>query len=156
VEFLSTDKRLFDKLTNRRVSADTMYLFSLFEYAKLFPADTTVVNCKPILISGSLAGFSSTNNNIDYLSLQTNCAGNQFALRLGFIPLQKGTFILSPSGMVQNCPGKRQNHQTTFSWTFDLADCNKDLIQPLALPASRKNAIEAKIDAKQTFAFRVD
>lgn len=156
VQFSSTNKRLFDKITNSRISADTMYLHSRFEYAKLFPNDTTPVNCKPIINTGSFAGFTSSHNGIDYVWVQTNCTNNQFAIKLGFVPLQKGTFLISPSGMMQNCPGKQKYLATTFAWTFDLADCNKDIVQQLSLSANKKAEIEAKIDGKEAFAFKVD
>lgn len=155
VQFHSTDKSLYDELSDQRVPADTAYLHVMMHYTKHYRIGTTSeFFCNVIVDNNPNPDFtiSATNNND--LNFTTACHSDNFFFRVGFIPIETGIYSINYRIQTFDCPNKIVRNHTTTHFTFDLDDCNKDVW--LSIPrASRGGENGSSIDKKETFYFKV-
>lgn len=160
LQFKTTDKKLFDKISNTRVSTDTTHLYMRFNYRKRYPTNyvTNNILCSAV-ISGNLNNSSFTTPEIyNLVQVETDCSSNFYFVRVGIIPKSTGIFSINTGASVGNCPNKVLQTYTKNSFTFDLADCNKDVY--LSIPASARGGeqgfTDVDIDNKKLFVFKVE
>jgi hypothetical protein len=160
LQFKTTDKKLFDKISNSRVSTDTTHLYMHFNYSKLYPF-YNVANSElcSVVFTGNLNYSSFTRPEFyNVIEVDTDCNSNFYFIKIGIVPKNTGIFLISIGASVRNCPNKKVHSYIKTSFTFDLADCNKDVF--LSIPASSRGAgqdlTELQLDNKELFAFKVE
>lgn len=159
VQFQTADKTLFDKLSGNRIAADTTFLGVNFNLHKRYPngnagelfSDTKVDNALDV-------SFTPLYTYYNVLDFKTDCGNIPYYFRVGFVPKKKGVYSVEPHADVSPCPDKMGFAYSTFKFTFDLADCNKDVW--LSIPAASRGGelghTDVMIDKKEIFVFRVE
>ncbi len=161
LQFKTNDKKLFDRISNSKVTTDTTNLHLYFNYYKRYPMSFNQgdIFCSAI-VTGNVNNTSFTKPLFyNIVETQTDCNSNFYFVKVGFVPKDKGIFsIAAPSGQVNNCPNKVLFNYAKYFFTFDLADCNKDVY--LSIPASARGGeqgfVDVSIDRKQLFVFKVE
>lgn len=159
VQFQTTNKTLFDKLSGNRVATDTSFLQVGFSLNRLFPLGNTVELFSDVKVENGLnilfKPLSQSNND---LTFKTACSDNRYFFRIGIIPKKIGVYIVAARSDVSPCPTQINQPYSTFKFTFDLADCNKDIFLSIP-PESRGGQLgytDVSIDKKELFAFKVE
>jgi hypothetical protein len=159
VQFQTTSKTLFDQLIGTRVATDSTNLQVGFHLFRRYPAGTAVEFFSEVrtdsvqdLVFAPLYTYYNT------LSFKTSCSSNRYLFRAGFILKKAGIYSLEPNGSLAACPGKNSLPFTTFKFTFDLPDTNKDiwLSIPLQTRGDETGFTDRRIDAKEIFLFKVE
>ena len=159
IQFITTDKKLFDKLSNSTVPTDTSQFFVRFNYRRRYPivnrieyfCDARAEN--PIDLS--FTTFETIYNTLTY---KTSCSDPNYLIKVSFIPKKTGIYSIEPFIINEYCPDKIDRPYTTTQFTFDLADCNKDVWLSIP-PASRGGELgftDVSIDKKEIFVFKVE
>jgi hypothetical protein len=163
LKFTTTNKTLFDAISNQRLSTDSVR----FNFgATLLPKYNTPNNVS------SFCKFITTNNVTPYydttllysrVSFDVGCDGQPFYnIQLGIVLKYPGIYLLNPTGIAKNlnpCANQTNPYPSSeLYFTYDLADCNKDVFLSIP-PALREEypagAIQRNIDEKYSFALRV-
>ncbi|OGX81567.1 hypothetical protein BEN47_19195 [Hymenobacter lapidarius] len=160
IQFQTTDRKLFDRLSGTHVATDTTTLAPTFYYRQRHPVETARRTLVEVKASG-VAGLA-----LDYFrpyiletKFRIECGVGTYFFKVGFVPKTIGIYSIEPHGYVGLCPNKRKQLPTTFNWTFELADCNKDIFQsiPAASILGREDGYtDAHVDRKEIFVFKVE
>lgn len=157
--FKTADKTLFDQLSGKRVSTDTTFLRSSFYLQKRYPIGNTTEFFSDVVVdSVSDSSFKTLYTIYNILKFQTGCGKNHYFFRVGFVPKKPGIYSINPGGDIVRCPDKLSMAMSTFKFTFDLVDCNKDVWLSIP-PASRggeTGLTDVRIDKKELFVFKVE
>ncbi|MDN3657229.1 hypothetical protein QWZ08_16385 [Ferruginibacter paludis] len=159
VQFETTDKSLFDKLSGKKVATDTTYLQADFSCYKIYRPDYDTVTFCDVKIDDPVAPTLVTLYPYHgLLSYQTACNSNNYNLKMEFIPKKPGIYSLQPHIKLMYCPNKTIGQPITSRFIFNLNDCNKDVWLTIP-PASRGGELgstDVAIDNKENFVFRVE
>jgi hypothetical protein len=159
VQFQTTDRKLFDKLSNTRIPTDTTYIALPFYYHQLYPATTNPNDtlCIAFVVNGSNQRYQ-TAQAYNMMYAETICGSGPYFIKFVFIPKKKGIFSIElPSGThVSNCPNKLSSFPiATCVFTYDLPDCNHDVY--LTIPESSRSVnVNDRIEKKEVFVFKVE
>ena len=159
LQFQTSDKSLFDRFTGSRISTDTTFLQTTINYNRRFPSDTINDFFGSVKVNGGMdMTFTSSNLNFNLLRFKTECTNNPYFFRVGFVPNKTGIYIISAGAFVNNCPNKLKFQYSALQFTFDLADCNKDVW--LSIPPNSRGGetgvTDLRIDRKELFVFKVE
>ena len=159
VQFKTNDKTLFDKLTSSRVATDTTFLQVGFNFHKRYPIGNTVELFSNVKVDNALdMRFAPLYTYYNVLNFKTDCSSNRYFFNVGFVPKKTGVYSIEPHGSVSPCPNKINFPYSTFRFTFDLADCNKDVW--LSIPSASRGGelghTDVSIDKKEIFVFKVE
>ena len=159
VQFQTADKKLFDKLSSHRVSTDTTFLRVEFNFHRRYPSPIAVELFSDVTVDNALdVSFKPLYTIYNVLNFNTDCGNNRYFFRVGFVPKKTGVYSMEPHGAVSPCPGKSKLPYSTFKFTFDVADCNKDVWLSIP-PQSRGGELghtDVRIDRKEIFVFKVE
>lgn len=159
VQFQTTDKSLYDQLSNRRISTDTTFLGGGFYYHRRYPIGNVQEFFCDVDIDNSLnPKFTTLYTSYNVLDFATNCNSNNYFFKVGFIPKMTGVYSIEPHLQAVPCANKVNRNYTTTNFIFDLADCNKDVWLSIP-PASRGGELgstDVSIDKKEMFVFKVE
>ena len=159
VQFQTADKTLFDKLSSNRISTDTTFLRVQFNFHRRYPIGNTVELFSDVRVENALdVSYASLYTYYNVLDFKTDCGNNRYFFRIGFVPKKIGVYSIEPNGNVSPCPNKVSFPYTAFKFTFDLADCNKDVWLSIP-PQSRSGELghtDVSIDKKEMFVFKVE
>ena len=159
IQFQTSDKSLFDKLSSNRVATDTTFLSVNFYFHKRYPLGNTVEYFSDAkLDSGLNVSFKTLYTYYNVLDFQTDCSNGRYYFKVGFIPKKTGVYSIEPHGAISPCPNKLRFPYSTFKFTFNLADCNKDVWLSIP-PQSRGGELgytDVSIDKKEMFVFKVE
>lgn len=159
IEFRTADKSLYDKASRRRINTDTTSFSQFFYYHKRYPSSSLGdIFCSTVVLAGVNPVFGTP---IWYntLKLDSECSANFYHFKVGFIPKTTGIYSIELPGNIgpKPCPGKLSFFTYVYGFTFDLADCNKDVY--LSIPPQSRSGQEGftdvKIDKKEIFVFEV-
>jgi hypothetical protein len=159
VQFQTTDKTLYDKLSGNRISTDTTFLAVKFNFYRRYPIGSTVELFSDTKVDNALdVSFTPLYTYYNVLNFKTDCASNRYFFKVGFVPKKTGVYSIEPHGYVSPCPNKMSLPYSTFNFTFDLADCNKDVWLSIP-PQSRGGELghtDVSIDKKEMFVLKVE
>ena len=159
VQFQTNNKSLYDKLSNSRISTDSMYLSGDFYYHRRYPNDNVQEFFCNVNIDNSFnPEFTTMYTIYNVLNFKTNCDSNRYFFKVGFIPKKIGIYSIEPNLQVVPCPNKVNGIYSTLKFIFDLADCNKDvwLSIPSASRGGELGSTDVSIDKKEMFVFKVE
>ena len=159
VQFQTTDKTLYDKLSGRRLSTDTTFLNFFFDLTRQYPLEFNLENYAEVIVQNGLnVRFGPMIAPLDQLTFNTDCNDDPYFFKAGIVLKKTGVFTLLPGAVVNPCPGKKSVFPSSFIFTFDLADCNKDVWLPIAGQSNNglNSYIDVGIDRKEVFAFKVE
>jgi len=91
------------------------------------------------------------------LKFHTGCNNQPYFFKAGFVVKKTGVFTLEPGALVSPCPDKKADVPSSFIFTFDLADCNKDVwlsVRAQSL-SGLDSYVDPDIDTKRIFVFKV-
>ncbi len=159
VQFQTSDKKLFDELSNSLIPTDTSQLAVGFYYHRRYVIGTQSEFFCEVNIDNPLdLSFTAQNSRYNVLSYRTSCAASNYYFKASFIPKKTGIYSLEPIIAQQYCLNKVNRPYTTTTFVFDLTDCNKDVW--LSIPAASRGGelgfIDVKIDRKELFVFKVE
>lgn len=159
VQFQSADKTLFDKLSGNRISTDTTFLRVNFNFHRRYPIENTVELFSDTKVDNALdVSFTPLYTYYNVLNFKTDCSNSRYFFRIGFVPKKTGVYSIEPHGDISPCPSKLSFPYSTFTFTFDLADCNKDVW--LSIPSQSRGGelgyTDISIDKKEIFVFKVE
>lgn len=159
VEFQTEDKTLFDKLSGIRITTDTTYLGLNFYFQRHYPIGNTVELFSDATAYNALeVGFTPLYTYYNVLNFRTDCVESRYFFRVAFVPKKAGIFSIVPQAAVSPCLNKLSITSSTFTFTFDLADCNKDVW--LSIPPQSRGGehgfTDLSIDRKEMFVFKVE
>lgn len=159
VELTTNNKQLLDRLSNSLIPLDTTQLAINIFGIKRFPVPSLpemLCDIQVENITNSTFDTSTLGNNRLYFL--TGCLSPTFNFRAKFIPKKTGIFSIELGSQIEYCPGKIKSLFASSRFTFDLADCNKDIW--LAIPASARERetgyTDVRIDKKEIFIFKVE
>ena len=159
IQFQTADKTLFDKLSGNRISTDSTFLRVNFDFHRRYPSGTTVELFSDTKVDNALnVSFTPLYTYYNVLTFKTDCGNGRYFFRVGFVPKKIGVYSIEPHGAVSPCPNKLNFPYSTFKFSFDLADCNKDVWLSIP-PQSRSGEIghtDVSIDKKEMFVFKVE
>lgn len=159
VQFQTTDKMLFDRITNSTISTETSQLFVGFYYHKRYIIGTEPEFFCEIEVDNPIdLSFTTLYPWYNVLSYKTDCSSPNYFLKVSFIPKKTGIYSLESFISNQYCPNKIDNPYTTTKFIFDLADCNKDVWLSIP-PESRGGELgftDVQILKKEIFVFKVE
>jgi hypothetical protein len=159
VEFRTTDKSLYDKLSRRRINTDTTSFTQFFYYHKRFPSSSLGDIFCSTVIQGGVNPVFETPIWYNTLRLESECSSGHYFFKVGFIPKTTGIYSIELPGNLglRTCPGRLSSINCIYGFTFNLADCNKDVY--LSIPPQSRSGeqgfIDVKIDKKEIFVFEV-
>jgi hypothetical protein len=158
VQFQTTNKALFDKLSGNRIATDTTLLSVIFNFHKRYPVENIVELFGDTKVENvSDVSFTPLYTYYNVLTFKTDCGSSPYFFRFYFVPKKTGFYSIEPHGDVSPCPNKLTFPFSTFKFTFDLADCNKDVW--LAIPPQSRGGelgyTDVSIDKKEMFVFYV-
>jgi hypothetical protein len=159
LQFSTTDKSLYDRLSNRRISTDTTNFSLGFQYVEHFPTQSYDTLAYTITQSGVNQGLIISNG-YNNLILNVVCDNaTSYNVELAFVPKKTGIYTIQlPSATIESCPLRSSRFPiATLFFSFDLTDTNKDIY--LSIPEAQRRdskAIEAQLDSKKLFAFKVE
>ncbi len=159
VQFQTTDKTLYDELSGSNLSTDTTFLTVDFDLIREYPAEFNLEDYAEVTVENGLeVSFGPIVAPRDVLTFRTDCGNGPYFFKAGFVLKKTGVFALDPLAMVTPCPDKKIVLPSTFSFTFDLPDCNSDIWQSIEDKSvnGRDSYIGVGIDRKQIFAFKVE
>lgn len=159
VQFQTTNKTLYDKLSNRRLSTDTTFLKVFFNLTRQYPVEFNLENYADVTVQNGLnVNFGPVIAPRDGLTFNTDCNNDPYFFKVGIVLKKTGVFSLEPGAIVTPCPDKKSVLPSSFIFTFDLADCNKDVWLPIASQSNNGlgSYIDVGIDRKEVFAFKVE
>lgn len=159
VQFQTTDKTLYDKLSGRRISTDTTFLKVNFELTRQYPVEFNLENYADVRVENGLdVNFEPVIAPRDDLTFNTDCNNDLYFFKAGFVLKKTGVFSLLPGALVSPCPDKKGVLPSSFIFTFDLPDCNYDVWQTIASKSNNGlySYIDVGIQRKQVYAFRVE
>ena len=159
VQFQTADKTLFDKLSGNRIPTDTSFLRVNFNFHRRYPNSTSVELFSDAKVDSALdVNFTPLYTYYNVLNFKTDCGISRYFFKVGFVPKKTGVYSIEPGGDVSPCPNKLNRPYSTFKFTFDLADCNKDVW--LAIPSQSRGGelgfTDVRIDKKEIFVFQVE
>jgi hypothetical protein len=159
LQFQTTNKALFDKRTGTQIRTDTTYLQAIFHLFRRYPAGAAVEFFSEVKTdSVQDLSFTPLYTYYNTLSFKTSCSSSRYFFRAGFILKKTGIYSLEPNGSLAACAGKYNLPYTTFRFTFDLPDCNKDIW--LSIPVQSRGGetgfTDRRIDEKEIFLFKVE
>jgi hypothetical protein len=159
VQFQTANKTLFDKMSGNRIATDTTFLDVKFNFHRRFPTGSTVELFSDTKVDNALdVSFTPLYTSYNVLNFKTDCNNTAYFFRVGFVPKKTGVYSIEPHGDVSPCPNKINFPHSTFKFTFDLADCNKDVWLSIP-PQSRGGELgstDVSIDKKEMFVFKVE
>lgn len=159
VQFQTNDKKLFDFLSNSKISTDTSQLLVGFYYHKRYMIGThPEFFCETEVDNPINVSFTTLYPWYNVLTYETNCSDQNYFLRASFIPKKTGIYSLEPFISHKYCQNKIEKPNTTSKFVFDLADCNKDVWLSIP-PESRGGELgftDVQIDNKDIFVFKVE
>lgn len=139
VQFQAADKKLFDRQSNSLISMDTTFLQIKVYMQRWFPLDHPN-ELYDSVITANTPGMTYTavkdTPGFNALQFLTVCNEHSYFFQIGFIPQLTGIYSINPYGILLNCPDKIYFPYSTFRFTFDLTDCNKDIW--LSIPNIKK------------------
>jgi len=162
LQFQTSDKTLYDKLSNSRIATDTTFIPFRFQYHKRFPTNSSLpgdIFCSYVVSAGVNPGFEAP---IWYntILIETECISTSYFVKIGFVPKATGIYSieLPRNGDMRNCPGKLSFINAAYAFTFDLSDCNKDiyLLIPPQSRSGEQGFVDVSIDKKEIFVFKVE
>ena len=159
VQFQTTDKTLYDKLSGRRISTDTTLLNVYFNLVRQYPVEFNVENYADVTVENGLdVNFGPVIAPRDGLTFRTDCINNPYFFKAGFVLKKTGVYTLEPGAIVASCPDKKANVPSSFIFTFDLPDCNYDVWQSVGSQpySGLYGYVDIDIPRKQIFAFKVE
>lgn len=159
VQFSTTEKSLFDKLSGTRISTDTTNLSAALTLFRRSPrTDDIGFFCDITSWTGLDVNLSSPLPGRNAALLQTGCGNEPYFFKFGFILKKSGVYTLEPTAIILPCPDKKEISPSRFFFNFDLADCNKDIWLTIAsqVRGGGVNYIDVGIDRKEIFVFRVE
>lgn len=159
VQFQTTDKTLYDKLSGRRISTDTTFLKVYFDLTRQYPLEFNLENYAEVTVENGLdVNFEPVIAPRDGLTFNTDCVKGPYFFKAGFVLKKTGVFTLKPGALVSPCPDKKAVLPSSFIFTFDLPDCNYDVWLPIASQSNNglNSSIDAGIQKKQVYAFKVE
>jgi len=160
IEYKTADKSMYDKLSRSRINTDTTSLAQYFYYHKRYPSSSLGdIFCSTVVASGSNPVFDTP---IWYntLKVESGCSSSFYFLKVGFVPKTTGIYSIElPSNLgLTNCPTRISHIYCSYGFTFDLADCNKDVY--LSIPPQSRGGeqgfVDVRIDNKEYFVFKVE
>jgi hypothetical protein len=159
VQFQTANKTLFDKLTGNRIATDTTFLRINFNFHRRYPIGNAVELFSDTKVDNALdVNFTPLYTYYNVLNFKTDCGNSPYFFRVGFVPKKTGVYSIEPHGNLSPCPNKMGFSYSTFRFTFDLADCNKDVW--LSIPSQSRGGelgyTDVSIDKKEMFLFKVD
>ena len=162
--FMTTDKTLFDTLSNQRLPSNEIK----FNFRSIMipihntPPNITNSYCKFIIPNNVIPFYDTTRFN-SLIHFDIGCDAQSFYnIRLGLVLKYSGTYILNLSDVgtkLQPCGNQINPYPTSdLRFTYNLADCNKDVF--LSIPPSERPEFptgfrQAQIDAKISYALKV-
>ncbi|HXI01284.1 MAG TPA: hypothetical protein VNI52_13535 [Sphingobacteriaceae bacterium] len=158
VQFQTINKTLFDKLSGNRISTDTTFLRVKFNFHRRYPNNAGELFSDIKVDNGLDVSFRPLDSRYNVLNFKTDCRNDPYFFRVGFVPKKTGVYSIEPHGDVSPCPNKLTSPYSTFKFTFDLADCNKDVWLSIP-PQSRGGELgstDLRIDKKEMFVFKVE
>ena len=159
VQFQTSNKSLFDKLSNSRILTDTTNLNVRFNYHFRYPRGTTFqYYSEPIVDNPMNLTFTSPYTYYNMLSFRTSCTSSNYLIKVAFVLKAKGIFSIEPHILPESCPNKLEHYYSTSNFIFDLTDCNKDVWLSIP-PNSRSGELgftDVRIDNKEIFVFEVN
>jgi hypothetical protein len=159
VQFQTTDKSLFDKLSGKKVVTDTTFLQADFSCYKIYRPDYDTVTFCDVKIDDPVAPTLVTLYPFHGLVIyQTACNSSNYNFKMGFVPKKAGIYSIQPHIKLMYCPNKMIWQPITSRFIFDLNDCNKDvwLTIPPASRGGQLGSTDVAIDNKEIFVFRVE
>lgn len=158
IEFQTADKSLFDKISQNKILKDTTFLRAGFSFRQLYPSATSSAPILETKIDNTLnIEYESASQGFYGLSFKTDCANSRYFIKFGILPKQSGIFSIQPTGAINPCENKQIHHLSSFTFLFDLADCNKDVW--LSIPNSSRGGqlgiTDVSIDNKELFVYKV-
>lgn len=159
IQYKTTDKTLFDKLSGNNISTDTTYLQVFFTLIKQYPVDRDIQTYASVVVENGLnVNFGPLTSTRNDLTFNTSCNNDPYFFRVGFVLLKAGVYSLMPGALVSPCPDKKINLPSDFTYTYDLPDCNYDVWKSIATQSAngQDSYIGFGIEAKQIFAIRVE
>lgn len=159
VQFQTSDKKLFDELSNSLIATDTSQLAVGFYYHKRYVIETqSEFFCEVNIDNPIDLSFTAQSSRYNVLSYRTSCAAANYFFKASFIPKKTGIYSLEPVITQQYCQNKVIRPYTKTKFLFDLADCNKDVW--FSIPAAARGGelgfTDVRIDRKELFVFKVE
>lgn len=159
VQFQTTDKTLYDKLSGRHLSTDTTFLKVFFNLTRQYPVEFNTENYADVTVENGLnVTFGPVISPTDGLTFNTDCDNKPYFFKVGIVLKKTGVFTLEPGAVVTPCADKKSVLPSSFNFTFDLSDCNYDVWRPIA--SQSNNGLDSYIDVgiqrKQVYAFKVE
>lgn len=160
VEYRTADKSMYDKLSRSRINTDTTTLSQYIYYHKRYPSSSLGdIFCSTVVVGGANPVFGTP---IWYntLKLESECSSRFYFLKAGFVPKTTGIYSLElpANSSLVRCPNKISSIYCSNQFTFDLADCNKDVY--LSIPPNSRSGergfVDVRIDNKEYFVFKVE
>ena len=159
VQFKTTEKSLFDRLSNNHISTDTTYLGLSFYLERHYPVLNQVGFFSEATVENALeVSYTPLYTYYNVLNFRTGCDDNSYFFRAAFVPKEPGVFSIRPQVDFSPCPTKLSAPRAKFTFTFDLADCNKDVWLTVP-PESRRGEsgfTDLIIERKEMFVFKVE
>ncbi len=159
IQFKTADKTLFDKLSGYNISTDTTFLKVFFTLIKQFPFDRNIDTYASAVVENGLdINFVPVIPTRNDLTFNTYCNNDPYFFKVGIVLLKTGVYSLQPGAQVSSCPDKKTNFPSSFSYTYDLPDCNYDVWKSIAAQSAngKDSYINSGIEGKQIFAIRVE
>jgi hypothetical protein len=159
VQFQTTNKTLYDKLSDRRIATDTTFLNVNFNLVRQYPVGFNLENYATVTVENGLdVDFAPVIAPRNALTFKTGCVDSLYFFKAAFVLKKTGVFTLEPTALVSPCPDKKVNIPSTFVFTFDLADCNKDVWSAIERQSLSGigSYVSPLIERKQIFAFKVE
>lgn len=162
--FSTTNKTLFDSISNQRLSTSGLK----FNFkAIVLPLHNTPTNfsnsyCRFIVTSNVMATYDTTKFN-SLVNFDIGCDTLMFyEIKLGLVLKYSGTYLLNLSDIgtkFKSCGNQINPYpMSDLRFTYNLADCNKDVFLQIPLSERPEYPVgfrQAQIDARISFAFKV-
>ena len=162
--FTTTDKTLFDTLSNQRLPTNGLKFNFRAVILPLYNTPQNISNsfCKFILTNNVVPQYDTTQfNSLIYFDIGCDTQPS-YNIQLGLVLKYSGTYLLNLSDVgtkLQSCNNQNNPYPTSdLRFTYNLLDCNKDVflsIPPSERPEYPTGFRQAQIDAKISFAFKV-
>lgn len=141
IQFQTTDKTLYDKLSGRNISTDTTFLNVNFNLIRQYPLEFNIETYADVTVENGLdVNFEPVIAPRDDLPFHTDCGNEPYYFKAGFVLKKTGVYTLLPLAIVTSCPDKKTDFPSSFKFTFDLPDCNYDVwpLAPYILATNKK------------------
>jgi hypothetical protein len=159
VQFQTAEKSLFDKLSGNRIPTDTTSLRVNFTFRRNYPNPGTVELFIDSKVDSVLdVSFAPLYTYYNVLDFKTACSSSHYFFKVAVVPKHTGIYSIGAQVYLLPCPNKSPLPYSTLNFTFDLADCNKNVWLSIP-PQSRGGELgetDVAIDKKEIFVFKVE